>query len=272
MTRQFQWFPWNGSKRWLCPRLSEIFSVWDGQGRFIDPFCGGGSVSHTVKRKFPATRQLLSDANPWLMAVFEWQSTQARYEPPSNFADVEYWRALTDAHLVDLDLRFKATRFAVCLLTAWGNRWKTEADGRFTASSTPVNLRYCESTYLEGRLRKFFDVRWLSPTDLSVCRDWKVSIDEVRTGDLVYLDTPYPESLGYGNQWWSFADQLDVTDWVAEAVPRGISVVVSNMSTLERLYRRAGLSVEIVSGPTASRTKRPREEVLAWKVHDGSTG
>lgn len=223
-------------------------------------------MSYAVKRHFQRVPHLLSDANPWLMSVFEWQSQSDVYSPPANFMETGYWRGLTDDQLPMLSVHERATRFAVCLLTAWGNRWKTEADGSFTSSSTPINPRYCAHPYLESRLKKFFSVRWLASSDASRCCDWKIAVAEARPGDLVYLDTPYPESLGYGNQWWSFADQLDVIDWVAEAVLKGISVVVSNMSTLERLYRRAGLEVEIVKGPTASRTKRPREEVLAWRV------
>lgn len=200
------------------------------------------------------------------MSVFEWQSQPMSYQPPENFVDISYWRSLDDSHLPHLSLHERATRFAVCLLTAWGNRWKTEADGRFTSSSTPVNPKYTDPTYLGERLRKFFSVKWLQESDVSSCQDWKAAVQRAVPGDLVYFDPPYPESLGYGNQWWSFSDQLDVVDWIADAVTREISVVVSNMATIERLYRRAGLETSVVKGPTASRTKREREEVLAWKI------
>lgn len=262
---QLRWFPWNGSKRWLCPRLSQVFLSWDGAGRFVDPFCGGGSVSFAVRRLFPNAGHVLSDANPWLMSVFEWQATGQSYVRPDNWSDADYWRGLTDADLPNLSLHERATRFAICLLTAWGNRWKTESNGSFTPSSTPVKAAYCRPAYLGPRLEKFFAVRWLAAHDVSVACDWKRTLQAVSPGDLVYLDTPYPESLGYGNQWWSFSDQLDVVDWVADAAKRDISIVVSNMATLERLYRRAGLAVEIAEGPKANRTKLPRTEVLAWK-------
>lgn len=85
-------------------------------------------------------------------------------------------------------------------------------------------------------------------------------------GDLVYLDPPYPESLGYGNQWWSFADQLDVVDWATKASANGVNIVVSNMATIERLYKRAGLETTIVLGPKPSETRRTREEVIAWRI------
>lgn len=261
----FQWFPWNGSKRWLTRRIAEVATGWRGDGRYIEPFCGGGSVSYELKQLFPSTPQIVSDANPWLMSAFAHQSKP--YAIPENYVDVDYWRSLTDEQLIHLDLNARATRFAVCLLTAWGNRWKTEANGAFTSSSTPVNPKFCDPDYLRARLLKFFGVAWLHEQDRAMCCDWKRAVSSAKPGDLVYLDPPYPESLGYGNQWWSFSDQLDVVDWVSNAVTRGVSVIVSNMATLERLYRRAGLQTEIIMGPTANRTKKHRQEVLAWATH-----
>jgi site-specific DNA-adenine methylase len=96
--------------------------------------------------------------------------------------------------------------------------------------------------------------------------DWKDSLASVKPGDLVFIDPPYPESLGYGNQFWSFSDQLDVVDWVAAAAKDGVNVVVSNMSSLERLYRRAGLKTMIFTGPKKSKARLIRSEVLAWAV------
>lgn len=267
MTKATQWFPWNGSKRWLLPRLTDTFREWGGSGRFIDPFCGGGSVSRLIRQLFPATPHVLADANPWLMSAFEWQASGQVYVLPENFGEVAYWRSLRDGDLPCLDLHARATRFAICLLTAWGNRWKTEVDGSFTASSTPVNARYCEASFLRRRLEAFFTVNWLRLGDVTMSQDWKKSVADVRPGDLVYLDTPYPELLGYGNQGWGFSDQLDVIDWVAEHPE--IAVVVSNMATLDRLYRRAGLRVELVTGPAPSRTKKQRVECLAWRLPVG---
>ena len=53
---------------------------------------------------------------------------------------------------------------------------------------------------------------------------------------------------------------------VADAVGKDINVVVSNMATLERLYRRVGLQTMIVDGPKTSKTRTSRQEVIAWKI------
>ena len=259
-----QWFPWNGSKRWLVKHLASIIDAWDGDGVYFEPFVGGGSVSTLVRVLFPDAKQCLSDANPWVMAAFQSQLLDDR-KIAENFTDTKYWRGLRDADLRSLTTIERANRFAICLFTAWGNRWKSKADGSM-GTENPINNKFVQPEYLKKRLNKFFSVKWLRTGDEVVHADWKETLKNVAEGDLVYIDPPYPESLGYGNQWWSFSDQLDVVDWVADAVGKGINVVVSNMATLERLYRRVGLQTMIVDGPKTSKTRTSRQEVIAWKI------
>ena len=257
------WFPWNGSKRWLLNDLVPIFSLWNGSGRYIEPFVGGRSVSATIRSMFPGVPQVLSDANPWLVSAYESQLSAA-IEFPANYSDVQYWRNLTDADLSNLSVSDRANRFAICLFTAWGNRWETKPDGIFRST---VNSKYCEPQYLKQRLTDFWRAGWLTPDDSTSCCDWKVAVAQAQPGDLVYIDPPYPESLGYGNQWWSFSDQLDVVDWVTDSVRNGVNIIVSNMATIERLYKRGGLETRTVTGPKRSQTRKIREELIAWYLH-----
>lgn len=263
---QKQWFPWNGSKRWLLGDLGPVLDEWDGNGRFIDAFCGSGMVSRLARSKFSSSSQIVADANPWLMSMFSWQTCADKsLDHVHECKDVQYWRNLTDQSLSDLDWNKRSLRFLVCLLTAWGNRWETAPNGRFRST---VNEKYCEPDFLTNRIMDILSMpSWLRDDDIAVCQDWKKTVSLASPGDLVYLDPPYPESLGYGNQWWSFSDQLDVVDWTSEVIKKGVSVVVSNMSTLDRLYRRAGMEVKLVNGPKASLTKRQRVECIAWKIH-----
>src|SRR3954469_3357021 len=91
-----QWFPWNGSKRWLIPHLAPIINTWAGRGIYIDPFVGGGSVSVLVRNMFPCVRQYVADANPWLMAAFKVQLLE-NCKIADNHMDIDYWRNLKDS-------------------------------------------------------------------------------------------------------------------------------------------------------------------------------
>lgn len=259
------WFPWNGSKRWLLPDLLEVTNWWAGEGSYIEPFVGGGSIARAIRSQHPNAPQILGDANPWLASVYEWQRLGVPYTLPENFLDVSYWRGLRDTDIPDMTVTQRATRFAVCLHTSWGNRWKTESDGSFTSSSAPVNQAWCVPDYLRGRLVQFFGTPgWLRPSDECAVGDWLTTAERARSGDLLYLDPPYTETLGYGNQTWTLSNQLDVVDLAIEKAKEGVAVVVSNHSTIERLYRRAGFKIQIISGQKAMKTRRTRDEMLAW--------
>ena len=260
------WFPWNGSKRWLLNDMWITFKKWDGQGRYIEPFVGGGCVSRLVKELFPATSQIISDANPWLISAFQQQALSGP-KISDKYLEIDYWRGLNDSDLSSLSTLDKANRFAICLLTAWGNRCETIKDGTFRST---VNKKYCEPTYLQSRLEKFFQPKWLTLYDNITACDWKESVYQAEPGDLVYFDPPYPESLGYGNNWWSFSDLLDIVDWCEQAIHRGINVIVSNMATIERLYRHIGMEIKLIEGPKSSQTRRDRKEVLAWYINNES--
>lgn len=257
------WFPWNGSKRWLLPSLTPILREWPGRGKYVEPFVGSGAVSRFMRDTFPRSQQVVGEINPWLVSAY--QAQIERMALPENYLDIDYWRSLTDSDIPRLTTQEQASRFAVCLFTAWGNRWKSRDDGSM-GSENPINPKFTDPAKLEAQLRKFFSVRWLDDKDKIVNSDWKNIVLCASPGDLVYLDPPYPESLGYGNHWWSFSDHLDVVDWVASAVQNDVSVVVSNMATIERLFSRSGLQTRIFPGPARTKTRTVRSEVVAWSM------
>lgn len=255
------WFPWNGSKSWLLNDLEPIIKQWNGKGRFIEPFVGGGSVSRLVRKIHPQVPHIVADANQWLVSAYEQARCEQKYEAPNNIRNINYWRNLADQDYNNLDVLSKATRFAVCLHTAWGNRWETHSDGRFRST---VNKKWCEPNYLTNKIETMFDGHWFRREDSTSVGDWKDTVVKAKAGDLVYLDPPYPEALGYGNQYWSFSDALDIIDWASEN--NQISIVISNMATLERLYARAGFSCTVVEGPAPMKTRRARLELLAHNM------
>jgi site-specific DNA-adenine methylase len=258
------WFPWNGSKMWLRSNLERVFRLWEPSvdSRYIEPFVGGGSVSMMFRRLHPTTLQRLSDANYWLVSAYKCQIA-GNLKLSNNYTDIQYWRELSDSDFSSLTVKERMTRFFVCLLTAWGNRWQVRNDGRF---SQTINKQRCSQDYLTTKTHKIFSNCWLSSSDTALYQKWEKAVRSAQPGDLVYLDNPYPDSLGYGGS-WTFKDQLDIIDWACDAITQDISVVVSNMSTLERLYKRGGFKTRIIQGPSANVNRATREEVLAWVIH-----
>ena len=263
---RLSWFPWNGSKRWLVPRLIPLAQVWGGTGRFLEPFVGGGSVSYMVRGLYPEITQIVGEANPWLASAYCWQVLGQKPELKASLLTRDWimeQRALSDESLKNMTEAEKALRFAVCLHTAWGNRWETHPSGVFRST---VNQKFMEPAFLLRKLDKFFSTKWLGEQDRVIVGDWETLLQEAKEGDLVYLDPPYPETLGYGNQFWDFANHLDTIDWVADQIRNqtGVSILVSNLASVERLYRRLGMDIWIIQGPKRSKTRAKRQEVLAW--------
>lgn len=259
-TKAGAWFPWNGSKRWLIPRLEGMFGT--DFARYVDPFVGSGVLPRILRCTRPKIPMLVSDVNPWLMGMYEHQ--QIPSQPlPTHAVEVSRWREMTSADASGLDPFHRAIRFGVCLLTAWGNRWKTEQDGRFTASSAPLRLDWCRPEHLLVRLERMLAVRFLGAHDAVRCGDWKDTIGLVQPGDLVYLDPPYPECLGYGSGGWHFSDLLDIVDWCSTSTRNSVRVVVSNIADPQRLFDRIGFTTSLVETGMVSKTRRARTELIA---------
>lgn len=168
---------------------------------------------------------------------------------------------LKDNDLPNLSAMARATRFAVCIHTSWGHRWETHEDGTFRSTADPS---WCEESYLKPKLEQVFGQQWLRPCDRTMAQDWLKTVAEAKPGDLVYLDPPYPETLGYGNQFWTIGNLLDLVDWSEQN--KDISLVVSNLADIKRLFARIGFDCITTAGPTASKTRRNRQELIAHSL------
>lgn len=255
------YFPWNGSKRRLIPELSKELGRYDGQGTYYEPFVGGGSISCWMRSAYPDVRQTVGDANIWLVAMYVWQIVGRPEEIDLSDVDVRYWRALVDASYDNLTPFQRALRFAVCLHSSWGHRWEAYESGAFRSTA---RLDWSQPDYLREKLLPMFSTRWLCPTDRVMTCKWSETVSLARPGDLVVLDPPYPELLGYGNNVWRIDDLLDVIDWVATANQHGVKIVMTCVPDARRLLDRVGLTTRIVEARRrGSWTQRARSEMIA---------
>ena len=264
-------FPWNGSKRWLLPHLQPLVSRWfaaSTNGTYLEPFAGAAHLARAVRASAPSTSLLLNDANLWLMSLYrQQQSGEAITISPNQFSveRIHKFRNLADSSLTrsGMTVQLAATRFLVCLLTCWGNRWEAKPDGRFRST---LNNTYCDPVKLASRICAVLNDWWLTAGDTILAGDWQTAVAGVQRGDLVYIDPPYPESLGYGNNQWRFKHLLDLVDWCAEAHRDGVYVILSNMDDVQRLLTRIGYTTSLVNGPRTTKTKKARVELIAHNI------
>lgn len=207
---------------------------------------------------------MLGDANPWLTAYMEALRTGGAVAPPVNLEYIKALRAMPDTELDIISPEMGAIRFAACLLTSWGNRWLSRADG---AVYGPFVEEAEDPEWIRPRLATLLTPRpWMRHIERVNHGNWLETVAGATRGDVVYLDPPYPETLGYGNQPWGLEHLLDLVDWVHDQVrnPDGPHVVVSNMGAVQRLFARMGMNTKLVALRSGNKTRRQREEVLAW--------
>jgi site-specific DNA-adenine methylase len=248
----------------MLPNLIPLLSLWHGNGKYVEPFVGGGSVSYIMRQLFPEAKHCLSDANKWLMSAYDSQLLPAPdLSMPITQEWIEGMRNANDVDYCSMTTNERALRFATCLYTAWGNRWEAKDDGAFKSTA---NKKYCDSDFLRAKFESFFGAdRWLRDSDMIMSCSWEDILPQLEDGDCVFLDPPYPECLGYGNQVWRLTNALDVIDWMSENRDK-YTIIATNVSDLERLFNRAGFTTELVAGPVATRTRLRRFEVVAHNL------
>lgn len=256
---RYRTVPWNGSKRWMEAPLREVLSRWDGKGKFYDPFCGSGFVSALMREVHPSIQQTVGDVNPWLVGFLRRQleGLQDDPVPAPGLDNVGYWRSLADPNV--LGTNEQAARFLICLLTSWGARYQDHTDGTFGLPLQTEQGRYNQAV---GTLPELWRTFWLRTDDRVLRKSWLDTIAEATAGDLVFLDPPYTETMGYGVE-WTVGDQMDVLFWAADATQRGVQVVATNHETLGRHYAKFGMIVEYLHSPARGRTSKLRREMLA---------
>ena len=79
---------WAGGKRWLVPRLRELFHEHQHR-RLVEPLCGGLAITLGLK---PRTA-LLNDINPHTTNFYQWVKRGLTITPP--FANAVYAAAIS---------------------------------------------------------------------------------------------------------------------------------------------------------------------------------
>jgi site-specific DNA-adenine methylase len=245
--------------------LTPYIKSWGGRGRWIEPFLGSGVVSRYVRLLYPDVPMIVGDLNPWLMAAHKyWLSGSVRGPTSEDVSEssIERYRDYKDEDFGSLSERDQALRFMVCLYSAWGNRWQTKKDGMF---ATPINTARDggDPEFLLRRLWGSYGKGWFNSGDLLVQGDWSTIAKQAEPGDLVFLDSPYPETAGYCVG-WGLKDWSEMYCWADEVAQQGVHVLVCNPGTLSLLWRRVLQHSEEHFTPSQGRSTAPRTEYVGY--------
>lgn len=226
---------WAGGKQWILPKIRPMLC--SAQGRYFEPFLGGGSVFFGLR---PASA-FLSDLNEELMKTYQEVRDHAD-EVISALSQLaftkECYQKVRGARPRSAVNR--AAKFIYLNRTCWNGLYRVNQDGQFNVPmgsfASPPNfvmedrIRLAQGALKEATLR---------------CGDFEETCNEAGKGDAVYLDPPYTTLDNvdmfrrYNGTVFEWEDQLRLASVAARLASRGCLVVMTNANhpSIRELYK-----------------------------------
>ncbi|WP_170421312.1 DNA adenine methylase [Ruegeria arenilitoris] len=225
---------WAGGKRWLVD--SPQFEIPEFDGRYIEPFLGGGAVFFHLA----PDQAILSDVNPKLVNVYnairtDWRRVEAELKKMQRLHSKEYYyeergRERRTDHT-------KAAQFLYLNRTCWNGLYRENLSGKFNVPiGTKSQVIMPDDNFEEASIA-------LQSAKISAC-DFEETLQDAGTGDLVFLDPPYTTAhntngfVKYNQKIFSWDDQIRLRNCVEAARCRGAKIVMTNANhqTIRELY------------------------------------
>lgn len=233
---------WAGGKASLVSTLVPAIEahLHETQGRYFEPFLGGGAVAWALGRSGMVLNDALEPLIEMYCAVRDDPAQVAWALSALAVAGVDeanYYRVR--------DLRpdtpvLRAARFLFLNRTGFNGLFRTNKSGEF-------NVPYGRDKYRESAIQsrsrdaitslfphkgKFEALSDLLRTCVITCDDFEAVIAQARAGDLVYADPPYDGTYNaYTAAKFSDEDQERLAAALYRAAQRGVAVVTSNADT-----------------------------------------
>jgi DNA adenine methylase len=247
---------WAGGKRWLVPRLRELYAPHRDR-RLVEPLCGGLAVALGLQPR----RALLNDISPHasnfyrrlktgFVTALEMRNDEALYYRHRE----RFNRLVANGEAQSGDA---AALFYFLNRTGYNGLCRFNSRGEF---NVPFG-RYTRINYVSdfSIYRAAFAGWTFQSGDFS-----RMTIDP---GDFVYADPPYDVVFTrYATEDFGWDDQVRLAEFLARH--RG-PVVLSNQATdrIVDLYERLGFKVGFLTAPRriSCKDRKPAREVLATR-------
>jgi DNA adenine methylase len=247
---------WAGGKRWLVPRLRELYEPYRDR-RLVEPLCGGLAVALGLRPH----RALLNDISPHACNFY--RRLTAGFSIAIEMRNDERLYYRHREHFNRLIARGKAESAEAAPLFYFLNRTGYNGLCRFNSRgefNVPFG-RYAKISYTSN----FADYR-------EAFAGWRFSNEDfaqLRLGanDFVYADPPYDVVFTrYAKEDFGWDDQIRLAEFLARH--RG-PVVLSNQATdrIIGLYESLGFSLNYLAAPRriSCKERKPALEILATR-------
>lgn len=247
---------WAGGKRWLVNSNHVMFPDFDG--RYIEPFLGGGAVFFHLD----PTSAILSDVNPRLIDTYkavrdDWQAVwkELKKLQPKHSKDFYYEERSRNRKT----RHTRAAQFLYLNRTCWNGLYRENLKGQFNVpigTKTQVIMPDDDFAGASKALQK---------ATLNFC-DFEDTLMEAKKGDLVFLDPPYTTAhnengfVKYNQTIFSWDDQIRLQRCAVAAKRRGAKVMLTNANhqSIFELYSDIGEPIivsrsSVISGKSSAR-------------------
>ncbi len=235
---------WAGGKRWLLAHKALLpRSI---EGRYIEPFLGGGAVFFHLK----PVSAILSDLNPRLIETYK-----AITEDPAAISSrlkcyqerhtkEFYYQERSKCYLEEIE---RAAQFLYLNRTCFNGLYRENLSGKFNVPiGTKTQVVLPEDDF-EGA------AAILRQAELKVS-DFEEVIDQSRSGDFLFIDPPYTTAhnfngfVKYNQKIFCWEDQVRLREAIVRAIERGANIALTNADhpSVHELYADLGVP-EIVS-------------------------
>jgi DNA adenine methylase len=248
---------WAGGKRWLLPRLIELWQPND-RCRLVEPFMGGLSVALGLRPE----RALLNDANIHLANLYRHLQQGLAVEIEMKNDRDFYYEMRSRFNQLTRDSKFNTSEAAQIFY--YLNRTGFNGLCRFN-NSGEFNVPFGSYKTI-NYATDFSDYQ-------SVLKTWEITVGDfeclkLKPDDFIYADPPYDvQFTKYSQDDFTWEDQKRLTQWLAKHPGK---VVLSNQATdrIVDLYQNCGFTIDIVDAPrriSCNGDRRPAKEVIACK-------
>lgn len=242
--------PWMGGKRRLAKTILPFFRP---HRTYVEPFCGGAAIFFM---KEPSPVEIINDVHGELVNLYRIVKhhpdelvRQFRWSLVSREEYLTH-REVDPSHLTDVQ---RAARFFYLQKLAFGAKVHGQTFGTAATSPPRLNLMRIEEDLSQAHLR-------LSRT-LIEHLDWAECVTRYdRPETLFYLDPPYWETAGYGNEFG--IEQYERMAELARQTKGQVVISVNDVPRMREVFKGLSLQSTQLRYTVGKGTTAPKGELI----------
>lgn len=245
---------WAGGKRWLAPRIQEVFKDFPA-ARLVEPFCGGLSVALQLRPQYA----LLNDNNAPLINFYK--QLEIGMTPSikmENDSELYYAHRKRFNEISHTCTQEAAELFYYLNKTGYNGLCRFNKSGGFNVPFGKYSkISYAQEWKLYKEQFKYWQFTRSDFSEVALNHD-----------DFIYCDPPYDvEFTQYTPDGFDWADQERLLEWLE---PHKGPIMISNQATerIQMLYIKKGYLIEKVSEPrriSCTGDRKAAMTVLAYR-------